>query len=131
MIPRDAILGTTPKPGIPEAIEMIYVRHASGGRSEIALKSYDQQVESFYGTGKDIVWLDEECEEKIYVESLTRTLSTRPGEPNGLVLFTFTPLEGMTSIVRQFLEAQEADRNSRFLRHGRMCRTLRRKPARN
>ena len=28
-----------------------------------------------------------------------------PGQPNGLILFTFTPLWGMTEIVRQFQEA--------------------------
>ena len=35
MIPADAILNTTPKAGIPEAIETIYVKHVSGGRSEM------------------------------------------------------------------------------------------------
>ena len=105
MIPLDAILGTTPKQGIPEAVETIYVKHVSGGRSDVALKSFDQGVESFYGTGKDLVWLDEECDSGIYVESLTRTLSTSPGEPNGIVIFTFTPLFGLTEIVQQFLEA--------------------------
>ena len=107
MIPADAILGTTPKAGIPEAVETIYVRHATGGRSEIALKSYDQGVESFYGTRKDLVWLDEECERFVYVECLLRTLSVEPGAPNGLIVFTFTPLWGMTEIVRQFQEAPE------------------------
>jgi phage terminase large subunit-like protein len=105
MIPSECLLNTTPKTGIPEAVETIYVRHVSGGRSEIALKSYDQQVESFYGTRKDVIWLDEEAEQAIYVECLTRTLSTVPGEPNGMVLFTFTPLWGMTDIVREFLSA--------------------------
>jgi|SRR5579859_6185050 len=105
MIPADAIIGTTPKPGIPEGVEAIYVRHVSGGRSEIMLKSYDQGVESFYGTKKDFVWLDEECDLKIYVECLTRTLSTVPGEPNGLILFTFTPLWGITEVVREFMQA--------------------------
>jgi hypothetical protein len=75
LIPADAIIDTTPKAGIPEAVETIYVKHVSGGRSEIALKSYDQQVESFYGT-KDLVWLDEEADQAIYTECLTRTLSS-------------------------------------------------------
>ena len=105
MIPADCIIGTTPKAGVPEAIETIYVRHASGGRSEITLKSYDSGVESFYGTKKDLVWLDEECSRAIYVECLMRTLSTLPGEPNGAVLFTFTPLYGMTEIVLDFMQA--------------------------
>jgi hypothetical protein len=32
-------------------------------------------------------------------------LSTVPGEPNGIVLATLTPLWGMTWLVREFLEA--------------------------
>ena len=105
MIPADLILGTTPKPGIPEGVETIYVRHISGGRSEVQLKSFDSGVESFYGTKKHVVWLDEECEPGIYSEVLMRTLSTVPGEPNGIVLATLTPLWGMTSLVKDFLEA--------------------------
>jgi phage terminase large subunit-like protein len=106
LIPADAIIDTTPKAGIPDAVETIYVKHVSGARSEIALKSYDQQVESFYGTKKDLVWLDEEADQAIYTECLTRTLSTVPGEPNGIILFTFTPLWGMTEVVQQFSEAE-------------------------
>lgn len=105
LIPADALLDTTPKAGIPDAVETIYVRHISGGRSEITLKSYDQGAESFYGTKRDLVWLDEESSAEIYVECLTRTLSTVPGEPNGIVLFTFTPLWGMTELVTQFRDA--------------------------
>jgi phage terminase large subunit-like protein len=106
LIPADCILNTTPKAGIPEAVETIYVRHVSGGRSELTLKSYDQGVESFYGTKRDLIWLDEESPSEIYVECLTRTLSTVPGEPNGIVLFTFTPLWGMTELVTQFQSAE-------------------------
>jgi phage terminase large subunit-like protein len=105
MIPAEDILDTTPKMGLPEAVETIYVRHVSGGRSDIALKAYEQGIETFYGTGKDLVWLDEECDHGIYVECLTRTLSTVYGEPNGMVLFTFTPLYGLTDVVRDFMEA--------------------------
>ncbi len=106
LIPADALLGTTPKAGIPEAVETIYVKHISGGRSAVSLKSYDQGVESFFGTKKDFIWLDEEAEQKIYVECLTRTLSTVPGEPNGSILFTFTPLLGITDIVSEFMQAE-------------------------
>ncbi|HJT71424.1 MAG TPA: terminase family protein, partial [Terriglobales bacterium] len=60
----------------------------------------------FYGTRQDLVWLDEEAEQKIYVECLTRTLSTVPVEPNGIVLFTFTPLWGLTDIVGEFIQAE-------------------------
>ena len=53
-VPADLILGTTPKSGVPEGVETIYVRHISGGRSEVQLKSYDAGVESFYGTKKHV-----------------------------------------------------------------------------
>ncbi len=107
MIPADLLIGTTPKVGVPEAVETIRVRHVSGSYSELQLKSYDSGVESFFGTKKDVIWLDEECEQKIYAECLMRTLSTVPGEPNGIILFTFTPLWGVTDIVREFMNAPE------------------------
>lgn len=103
MLPGDTIVRTTPKTGIPEAIETVYVRHCRGGDSELAFKSYDQGQEAFYGTRKDLIWLDEECERAIYTECLMRTMATVPGELNGLMLFTFTPLYGLTDIVKDFL----------------------------
>ncbi len=69
LIPADALLSTTPKAGIPEAVETIYIKHVSGGRSDITVKSYDQGAESFYGTTKDHIWLDEEAELAIYVHA--------------------------------------------------------------
>ena len=69
MLPADTILDTTPKVGTPEAVERIYIQHIAGGRSELTFKSYDSGVESFYGTKKDFIWLDEECEQKIYANA--------------------------------------------------------------
>lgn len=103
MLPGDLITGTTPKAGLPEAIETIYVKHASGGISNTTFKSYDQGQEAFYGTKKHLIWLDEECDRPIYTECLLRTMATVPGQPNGLVLFTFTPLYGMSELVTDFL----------------------------
>lgn len=107
IIPAEAIIDTTPKVGTPEAIERIYVKHTAGGRSELTFKSYDAGVESFYGTKKDVVWLDEEAEQKIYAECLLRTLATVPGEPNGIILLTFTPLGGMTELAKDFIRAEQ------------------------
>lgn len=98
MIPGEAILNTTPKPGVPEGIESVTVMHLSGGKSRMVLKSYDQGRESFQGTEQHLIWLDEECNREIYTECLTRTLTT-----DGLVMLTFTPLLGMTDIVRDYL----------------------------
>lgn len=99
MLPGDSILATTPKPGVPEALETATIRHAiSGGKSRLVLKSYDQGRESFQGTEQHICWMDEECTRDIYIECLTRTMTT-----NGMILLTFTPLLGMTDICKDFL----------------------------
>jgi phage terminase large subunit-like protein len=98
MIPADTILATSPKPGVPDAVETILVQHLCGQKSRLMFKSYDQGRDSFVGTEQDVVWLDEECVRDIYVECLTRTMTT-----NGLILLTFTPLLGMTDIVKDFL----------------------------
>lgn len=45
-----------------------------------------------------MVWLDEEPDEDIYTEALTRTNAT-----GGMVYMTFTPLKGMTGTVKRFL----------------------------
>jgi phage terminase large subunit-like protein len=100
MLPADAIHKVTRKPGVAEAVESIYVRHGSGGLSRVVLKSYQEGRESFQGTGVDVVWLDEEVPESIYLEALTRLLTTR-----GIVMLTFTPLKGLTAVVLRFLAA--------------------------
>jgi len=99
MIPGDAIVKTTPKTGVPDAVETIHVKHVSGGISELTLKTYEQGRISFQGTSRHIVWLDEEPDMGIYTECLTRTMTT-----NGLVICTFTPLLGMSEVVRYFLD---------------------------
>jgi phage terminase large subunit-like protein len=98
LIPGDAIERTTPKSGVPDAVDTVYVKHASGGVSVLALKSYQEGRESFQGTEQDIVWLDEEPPLSVYTECLTRTMTTR-----GVVLCTFTPLEGLSETVMHFL----------------------------
>jgi len=98
MIPGALIASTVPKPGVPEAVETVYVKHASGGYSKLVLKTYDQKREAFQGSEQDIIWLDEEPPEAIYTECLLRTMTT-----DGLVLLTFTPLNGLTDVILQFL----------------------------
>lgn len=98
MIPKHKLIHTTSKGGLAGAVETIYVRHKAGGRSELGLKSYDQGRISFQGTNKHVIWLDEECRREVYVECLLRTTNV-----GGILIFTFTPMQGMTDIVRDFL----------------------------
>ncbi len=102
MIPGDSIVKTTAKAGVADAIDTVWVRHASGGISTLVLKSYDQRRESFQGTEQDLIWLDEEPSESIYAECLLRTMTT-----GGLLMCTFTPLSGLTPLVMSFMQASE------------------------
>lgn len=100
LIPHDRIIRTTAKAGISDAVEFIYVKHVKGGESAICLKSYDQRREAFQGTKPQIIWLDEECPEDIYLESLTRTMTN-----DGRIFLTFTPLQGLTPLVKSFVDS--------------------------
>ncbi len=84
--------------GIPDAVDTAFVRHVSGGESVIQFKSYEQGREKWQAATLDFVWFDEEPPTEIYAEGKTRTNAT-----GGMVFLTFTPLEGITEVVRQFL----------------------------
>lgn len=99
LIPAEHILRVTGKAGIQDAIELIYVKHVSGGTSLLTLKSYDQRRVAFEGEERHVVWLDEEPPLDIYTECLMRTMTT-----DGLIICTFTPMEGMSDVVMLYLE---------------------------
>jgi phage terminase large subunit-like protein len=87
------------------ATDTIMVRHASGGLSVLAFKSYEKGRGKWQGESLDYLWLDEEPPQDVYSEGLTRTTAT-----GGLVFMTFTPLLGMSEVVRRFLEESSPDR---------------------
>lgn len=86
------------KAGVADLVDMIKIKHKSGGWSELGLKSYQQGRGSFEGTARHVVWFDEEPPMDVYGEALIRTATT-----NGLIMLTFTPLEGMSDVVQEFL----------------------------
>jgi phage terminase large subunit-like protein len=97
-IPKGALVDTSSARGLADAVDTIRVRHVSGDISTIQLKSYEKGREKWQGETLDFVWFDEEPPADIYTEGLTRTNAT-----NGMTLITFTPLLGMTEVVRRFL----------------------------
>ncbi len=98
LIPKDCIVHTTSKQGVADALEIVHIRHITGGNSELEFKSYDQRREGFQGTEMDVVWLDEEPPEDIYTECLVRTMTN-----HGIILLTFTPLKGFSDVVLSYL----------------------------
>lgn len=104
MIPGDDIVGRPAMArGAVDLIDSAAVKHVAGGASRLVLKSYEQGRESFQAAAVDAIWLDEEPPKDIYTEALTRVMSTVPGEPNGALFCTFTPLSGMSEVVMDYL----------------------------
>lgn len=99
LIPADDLVGFSNRQGVASALDGATVQHASGGRSTLGFKSYDQGREKWQGETLDLVWMDEEPNLDIYMEGLTRTNAT-----GGIVFLTFTPLLGYSSVVQMFLE---------------------------
>lgn len=108
MIPGHLITQVRRRSGIPDAFDTCRITHVSGGESIIGFKSYDQGRRSFQGTGKDVIWLDEECPEDVYNECLIRTMTT-----DGVLLVTFTPLLGMTHFIQNFLKDAHKEAEAR------------------
>lgn len=98
LIPAEAVGATAWKSGVQDLIDVMHVKHVSGGWSMLGLKSYQQGRGSFEGTEQDVIWLDEEPPLDVYAECLVRTMTTK-----GVVLLTFTPLEGLSDVVLSFL----------------------------
>ena len=97
-IPLDDIGETTRKPGVPNAMNSLVIKHISGGWSRLAFKAYEMGREKWMGEAVDVVWLDEEPPTNIYTQALTRT-----ADRGGIVYMTFTPESGMTETVAQFV----------------------------
>jgi phage terminase large subunit-like protein len=98
LIPFKYIASHKAKRGVPDAIETVNVRHISGGMSTILFKSFDQGRKAFEGVEQDCILLDEEPPLEVYSECLIRTMTT-----NGMIMVTFTPLEGLSETVMQFM----------------------------
>lgn len=109
MIPAHTLDHVTHKAGLPGALEIAWIKHVTGGTSVLTLKSFDQRREAFQGTAIDVIWLDEECPKDIYTECLLRTMDTPDRPQGGLIILTFTPLQGITPLVLDFL-APDVDR---------------------
>ena len=117
-IPKDAIAELVSARGIPDLLDSIKVNHVSGGQSVIGLKSYLSGREKFQGETLSWVWLDEEQPLDIYSEALTRTnIGANP------VWMTFTPLLGMSEVVRRFF-ARAQRRPAHHVNDHRRCAAL-------
>lgn len=99
LIPAKSIVGDpSRRAGVPNAIDTVRVKHVSGGESLLGFKAYDQGRKKFQGTAKHGIWLDEEPPADVYDECMLRLMTT-----DGLMMSTFTPLQGLTDIALRYL----------------------------
>lgn len=100
-IPAECLVTSkiTRKAGVPNAIQDALVRHATGGFSKITIMAYEQKAKAFMGTRFDVGWLDEEPPIDIWGQFIRGTIS----RANAILYVTFTPEEGMTDVVQQFM----------------------------
>lgn len=105
-IPKHLIVGEPKRAqGIADSLDTVIVKHVSGGLSRIYFKSYEKGRSKLQGETLDFAALDEEPPVEIYTEVLTRTNATK-----GIVWITFTPLLGMSDVVRMFLHSPTPER---------------------
>src|SRR6516165_4032436 len=105
-IPKSALVEVVPARGLAELADIIRVQHVSGDVSTISLKAYSQGRERFQGATIDYLWLDEEPDPEIFSEALTRTNIAA-----GPAVLTFTPLKGMSTVVKRYLHDQSTARH--------------------
>ena len=105
-IPKESIVELVTARGTAGLYDVIRVAHISGGVSAAITKSYKAGREAFQGETLDFVSFDEEPPADIYTEGLTRT-----NVGSGPVWLTFTPLLGMSEVVRRFLLEPSKDRS--------------------
>ena len=72
------------------------------GTASLQFKSFAAGRTSFEGTAKQGIWLDEECEQDIAGECAIRTMTT-----GGILLDTFTPLQGLTEFVENYINTAD------------------------
>jgi phage terminase large subunit-like protein len=103
MIPKELIVDHSMALGVSDVVDQIWVRHASGGVSVLGCMVNQSGREAFQGPSKDVIWLDEECDHDVFTECRLRTMTVK-----GIILVTFTPLKGLTSLAKWLLNEEDS-----------------------
>ena len=104
LVPADRILDHKSASGTSGAMREVRVKHSSGGVSTAQFWSYSQGQHAIMGDSVDWYHIDEEPKDKaIYPQVLTRTATGDQGR-GGRGILTFTPENGRTELVVQFMD---------------------------
>lgn len=110
-LPKDALKSWSRATGIPNLLDSVVVCHGGGGdvqagESFLTFMSYIKGQKKWQGPTIDGVWFDEEPPIDVYTEGRTRT---NLGQRGPFSWMTFTPLMGMSEVVRAFLTPEEIE----------------------
>lgn len=81
-------------------VESFRVKHITNAWSYVQFRTAESGRAAFQGTERSIL-IDEECPSDVYEECLLRTMTG-----NNILMLTFTPLTGMTELLKNFYEGQ-------------------------
>lgn len=96
-LPENSIADVKRSRAVPNGVDIVRVKHRSGGVSHLSFRTYEQDRKKWQGETLHGVWFDEEPPLDLYMEGLTRTNATE-----GIVMLTFTPLLGWSQVVSMF-----------------------------
>lgn len=103
-IDQDSIIWS---PHTKNLIKDVKIKHKSGRSTVVSLKSYTQGQDVMMGPVIDLIWIDEEpIDQEIYPQALIRT-TNGDNHRGGRVMMTFTPENGMTPLVTQFMNDRQ------------------------
>lgn len=106
-IPADRIIDYKSMSGTSGACREVRVRHVSGGIAVCQFWSYSQGQHAIMGDVVDFYHIDEEPEDpEIFPQVVTRTANGNK-EKGGSGILTFTPENGKTELVCQFMDEPE------------------------
>jgi len=108
LIHKERLAGYYSAQGTSGAMREIRVKHKSGGESICQFWSYSQGAHALMGDSVDWYHIDEEPRDRaIYPQVLTRTATGDKGR-GGRGILTFTPENGRTELVVQFMDSPGA-----------------------
>jgi phage terminase large subunit-like protein len=88
------------------------IKHKTGGYSELSFGTYEQGREAFEAFELDWAWEDEEPPIDIHNEIMVRTMKSEQLdiiESDARVIYTYTPLKGMTELTIDVIARQAAN----------------------
>lgn len=105
LIPADRIVDWKSATGTSGAMREVRVKHKSGELATVQFWSYSQGQHAIMGDSVDWYHIDEEPRDKaIFPQVLTRTATGDKGR-GGRGILTFTPENGRTELVVQFMDS--------------------------